>query len=58
LGEIKLHIEPVVNIYYQQYQYNKKKDNHQKEFVEVVDDLTNGLKCGIINVGTKVDIKI
>ena len=53
-----MHIEPVVNIYYQQYQYNKKKDNHQKEFVEVVDDLTNELKCGIINVGTKVDIKI
>ena len=48
----------MVNIYYTQYQYNKKKDNHQKEFVEVVDDLTNELRCGIINVGTKVDIKI
>lgn len=48
-----MYIEPVSNIYYTQYQYNKKKDNEQKTFVEVVEELNKDKK-----LGRTVDIKI
>ena len=52
-------IVPVSSIISMQYKNTKeKKDNHQKEFVDVVDDLTNYRKCGIIKLGNYVDIKI
>lgn len=51
-------ITPVNSIQYCQYSYNKKKGNHQKHFIEVVENLTKQKKCGIIELENKVDIKI
>ena len=54
-----MEIIPVTNITYAQYKGNKKhRENEQKEFVEVVEDLTNFKKCDIICIGKIVDIKI
>lgn len=48
-----MYIKPVSNIYYTQYRYNKKKDNEQKNFVDVAEDINKDKKLGRI-----VDIKI
>lgn len=48
-----MNIKPVSNIYYSQYKYNKKKDNEQKDFVDVVEDINKDKK-----LGHKIDIKI
>ncbi len=48
-----MNIKPVSNIYYTQYQYSKKKENEQKNFVEVVEDLNKDKK-----LGRTVDVKI
>lgn len=49
-----MNIKPINNIIYFKYQYNKKKDDHQKEFVEVAENLTKDKKCGIIEIDIKV----
>lgn len=48
-----MNIKPVSNIYYNQYQYGKKKENEQKNFVDVVEDINKDKK-----LGRTVDIKI